>query len=319
MRSKRLLAVGALVALIALPCLADYPERPVRLVAPFVAGGLGDTMLRLIADPLSRSLGQPIVIEARPGADGQLAAMEVRRAAPDGYTLLVGETTSLSMVPMVRKDPPYDAVADFTPIGHIASGTYILAVHPSVPARTLDQFVSYARANPGVLLYGSSNAPALLATAYFMRHARVQMVHVPYRGEPQAIPDLLMGRFQVTIATPFLTAQPVKEGRLRALAAVSPQRSRQFPDVPTLRELGYPELPQISWVGLFGPARLPASITGRLSRELNAALAPAALRDELEKRGAVARGSSPEELREIVRTQLDFWRAAVRDGLIPRD
>jgi tripartite-type tricarboxylate transporter receptor subunit TctC len=312
-------AIGALVALVAFPCLAEYPEKPVRLVSPFVAGGLGDTSIRLVAERLSRSLGQPILIDARAGADGQLAAMEVRRAAPDGYTLLVGETTSLSMVPAVRKDPPYDALQDFTAIGHIASGTYILAIHPSVPARTLDQFVAHARKNPGALLYGSSNAPALLATLHFMRHARVQMVHVPYRGEPQAIPDLLVGRVQVTIATPFLTAQPVKEGKLRVLAAVSPQRSQLFPDVLTLRELGYPEPPQISWVGLFGPARLPASITGRLSKELSAALAPAALRNELEKRGAVARSSSPDELREIVRGQLDFWRAAVREGLIPRE
>jgi tripartite-type tricarboxylate transporter receptor subunit TctC len=313
---SRLLALAALVAL---PCLAAYPEKPVRLVSPYVSGGLGDTVLRLIAERVSRPLGQPLVIDAKPGADGQITAMEVRRATPDGYTLLVGETTSLSMVPAIRKEPPYDPLADFTPISHLASGTFVLAIHPSVPARTLGQFIAHARTSPGTLLFGSSNAPALLATLHFMRHAQVQMQHVRYRGEPQAILDLLEGRVQVMIATPFLIAAPAKEGRLRVLATAMAQRSRLFPEVPTLRELGYPELPKISWVGLFGPAKLPSEVTARLSAELGAALALPALREELEKRGAVAESSSPAELREIVKTQLNFWQAAVREGLIPRE
>ena len=319
MRGSRLLAVGTFVAIVALSCFADYPEKPVRLVAPFVAGGLGDTSIRLIAERLSRSLGQPFVIDAKPGADGQIAAMEVRRASPDGYTLLVGETTSLSMVPAVRKDPPYDVLADFTPISHIGAGAFFLAIHPRVPAQTLGQFIAHARANPGTLAFASSNAPSLLATVHFMRHAQVEMLHVPYRGEPPAMPDLLSGRVQVMIATPFLITQPVREGKLRLLAAAAPQRSQLYPDVPTLRELGYPEPPLISWVGLFGPAKLPAPITAWLSAELNAALALQALRNELERRGVVPRSSSPDELREIVKTQLDFWRTAVRERWIPRE
>jgi tripartite-type tricarboxylate transporter receptor subunit TctC len=316
---RALLSAAVLVALFPGPAVADYPEKAIRVVTPFVGGGLGDAAMRLIAERLSRSLGQPIVVDPKPGADGQLAAMEVRRAAPDGYTLLIGETSGLSMVPAVRKEPPYDPLADFTPISHIAAGAFFVAVHPGVPAQTLSQFIGHARANPGALAFASASAPALLATALLMRDARVQMLHIPYRGEPQAVPDLLGGRVQVMIATPFLIAQPAKEGKLRVLAAALPQRSQPFPDVPTLRELGYAEPPLISWVGLFGPARLPPGIVARLSREMAAALALPALREELEKRGAVPRSSSPIELREIVKVQLDFWHAAVREGLIPRE
>jgi tripartite-type tricarboxylate transporter receptor subunit TctC len=312
-------AAGAFVALFAVSCLADYPEKPVRMVTPFVAGGLGDSLVRLIADRLSRSLGQPFVIEAKPGADGQIAAAEVRRAPPDGYTLLYGETSSLSMVPAVRKEPPYDVLNDFTPISHVAAGAFFLVIHPQIPAQTLGQFIAHARANPDKVVFASTSAPALLATTHFMRHAQVSMLHIPYKGEPPAMPDMLSGRVQFMIATPFLTAQPVKEGKLRALAAMLPQRSQPFPDLPTLDELGYPSPPQISWVGLFGPGRLPAPIVAKLSAEMNAALSQPVLRDEFLKRGAVPKGSSPEELRTVVKTQLDFWQAAVKEGLIPRE
>jgi len=319
MRGRCAVAIGALSALFALPCFADYPDRPVRLVTPFPAGGVGDAISRLLAEPLSRALAQPVTIDGRPGADGQIAALEVRRAAPDGHALLLAEATTMSMVPAVRKDPPYDPLADFTPIGHISSIAFFLAIHPGVPAQTFGQFVSHARANPDALAFASPAAPSLLNMHHLMRYARFQMLKVYYRGEPPAMPDLLAGRVQAMIASPFLIAQPAKEGRLRVLAAMLPERSQPFPDVPTLRELGYPEPPQVSWVGLFGPAKLPAQVTARLSMELKAALVQPALREELEKRGAVPRSSSPEELRQIVRSQLEFWRTAVRDGWIPRE
>jgi tripartite-type tricarboxylate transporter receptor subunit TctC len=319
MRRALLLAVGAFLALAALCSFADYPDKPIRLITPFPAGGVGDAIARLVAESLSRSLRQTIVVDARPGADGQIAGVEARRAAPDGYTLLIAEATTMSMVPAVRREPPYDPLTDFTPIGHVSSIAFFLAIHPGVPAQTLGQFVAHARANPDALAFASPSAPSLLDMLHLMRHARIQMLKVYYRGEPPAMPDLVTGRVQAMIASPFLIAQPVKEGRLRVLAAMLPERSQPFPDVPTLRELGYPEAPQVAWSGLFGPAKLPAQITARLSAELKSALAQPALRQELEKRGAVPRSSSPEELREIVRTQLDFWRAAVREGWIGRE
>jgi tripartite-type tricarboxylate transporter receptor subunit TctC len=319
MRRALLLAFGTVLALAALRCVADYPDRPIRVVTPFPAGGVGDAVARLVAQRLQLSLGQPVILDLRPGADGQIAGTEARRATPDGYTLLIAETTTMSMVPAVRKEPPYDPLTDFTPIGHISSIAFFLAIHPGVPAQTLGQFVAHARANPDALAFASPAAPSLLSMSHLMRHARIQLVKVYYRGEPPAMSDLLTGRVQAMIASPFLIAQPVKEGKLRVLAAMLPERSQPFPDVPTLRELGYPQPPQVSWSGLFGPAKLPAQITARLSGELKAVLAQPALREELEKRGAVPRSSSPEELREIVRAQGELWRAAVRDGLMPRE
>jgi tripartite-type tricarboxylate transporter receptor subunit TctC len=317
MAGGRLLAFGTLAALIALPCLAQYPEKPVRIVSPFVAGGLGDVALRLISQRLSRSLGQTVVIDAKPGADGQIAAMEARRSAPDGYTLFAGETTSMSMIPAARLSPPYDPIANFTPIGHIASGAFFLVIHAGIPGKTLKDFVDQARATPDKFAFASSNASSLLASIYFMRYAQIRMLHVPYRGEPPAMPDLVGGRVQFMIATPFLVAQPVHEGKLRVLAAVLPQRGQAFPEAPTLHELGYAETPLISWVGLFGPAKLPPSITARWSAELKATLALQDLRNELDRRGALPRSSSPEELGALVRTQLKVWQDAVREGLIP--
>jgi tripartite-type tricarboxylate transporter receptor subunit TctC len=319
MCGRGLIAMGTFAALVASPCFADYPQKPVRLISPYVAGGLGDTSVRLVAEPLSRLLGQPVLIDSRTGAEGQISAVEVRRAAPDGYTLLVGETSSMSMVPAVRRDPPYDSLADFTPIGHLLSGAFFLTIHASVPAQTLGQFIAQARSKPGALAFGSSNASSLLAMSHFMRHAQIRMLHVPYRGEPLAMPDLLLGRVQVMIATPFLIGQAVREGKLRVLAAALPERSQLYPNVPTLREMGYPEPPLISWVGLFGPARLPTEIIARLSKDLNAVLAVTALRNELEKRGAVPKASSPAELADLVRAQLEFWRAAVREGVVSRE
>jgi len=319
MRRALLLAAGVFFALAALRSFADYPDKPLRLVTPFPAGGVGDAVARLVAEPLSRALGQTIFIDSRPGADGQIAGMEARRAAPDGYTLLIAEATTMSMVPAVRREPPYNPLTDFTPIGHISSIAFFLAIHPGVPAQTLGQFVAHARANPDALAFASPAAPSLLNMLHLMRHARIQLLKVYYRGEPPAMPDLLAGRVQAMIASPFLIAQPAREGKLRVLAAMLPERSQPFPDVPTLRELGYPAPPQVSWAGLFGPAKLPGQITARLSAELKTALAQPALREELEKRGAVPRSSSPEELREIVRTQGEVWRTAVREGWIERE
>jgi tripartite-type tricarboxylate transporter receptor subunit TctC len=314
----RTLAGAAALFLIALSALADYPDRPIRVVTPFVPGGLGDIFIRMITEPLSRSLKQPIIVEAKTGADGQLAAAEVQRSAPDGYTLLAGETSSMSMVPAVHANAPYDPLRDFSPVSHLGSGVFFIVANASVPAKSLTELVAHARARPGELAIASSSA-SMLATHHFMRAAQIQMLHVPYRGEPLAMPDLLAGRVQIMIATPFLISEPTKEGRLRVLAAVMPERSQPFPDVPTLRELGYPEPPLISWVGLFGPAKLPPELAERLSREVAVALAFPQLRADLEKRGVIARSSSPQELRKLVSSQLDFWRAAVRDGLIPKD
>jgi len=315
-RSLAAVAAGVLVAGHA---AAQYPSKPIRILLPFPAGGVVDTVTRIITQPLSQSLGQTIVIEAKPGADGQIAAMEARKSAPDGYTLFLGTTTSMSMVPALRKNPPYNPIADFTPISHMGAGAFFVFVHSDVPASSLEQLVSHARANPGKVAYASGTAFAIAATAHFMQHAKIQMLHVPYKGEVAALPDFITGRIQVMFATPSLIMQHIKDGKLRALAVLLPQRSGLLPNVPTMLELGYPEVPVTSWSGFFGPANLPPEITERLSREINAILARTSVREELDGRGIMAHGTSPDALRQVVKSQLDAWHRAVRDGWVRQE
>jgi tripartite-type tricarboxylate transporter receptor subunit TctC len=316
MERPRLVAAIVLFGFAVSHAAAQYPSKPLRIVIPFPSGGLIDSVTRAVGEPLSRSLGQPVIVDPKPGADGQIAAMEVRRAAADGYTLFVGATTPMSMVPALRKDSPYDVVSDFTPISSLGAAAIFVFAHPSVPATSLKELVSYAQAYPAKLSYASGHAIGIASTAHFLQHAKIRMLHVPYKGESAALPDLITGRVQLIFATPHLMASHVKDGRLRALAALLPQRSAILPDVPTMKELAFPEVPVTSWAGFFGPASLPRDITERLSRELNAVLARPNLREEIDKRGFMIRGSGPDELAQVVKTQLAAWRSAVAEGWI---
>jgi tripartite-type tricarboxylate transporter receptor subunit TctC len=319
MNCSHLLA-GILLLLFALPhAAAQYPSKPVRIVVPFPSGGLVDTVARAVAAPLSQSLGQPVIVEPKPGADGQIAAAEVRKAPADGHTLFLGATTPLSMGPAVRRDPPYDVVKDFTPISALGAAAIFIFTHPSVPAPSLHELVAYGREHPGKLSYASAHAIGIAATAHFLQHAGIRALHVPYKGEGAALPDLLTGRVQLIFATPHLMAPHVHDGKLRALAALLPERSAVLPQVPTMKELSFPDVPVVSWAGVFGPANLPRDITERLSREINAVLAQGGLRENIDKRGFMLRGSTPEALADLVETQLAAWRSAVRAGWIQPD
>jgi tripartite-type tricarboxylate transporter receptor subunit TctC len=316
MKRFALCALALVLGLGAAGAAAQTPGKPIRIVVPFSAGGQIESATRMVAEALSQSLGQPVVVESRPGADGQLAASEARRSAPDGHTLLLGAGTPLSMVPVIRPTPPYDPVNDFTPISFMGTAVFFVMTHPSLPVTNLRELVAYARANPGKLAYGSSSGFTLAATAHFMHQEKIQMLHVPYKGEAPALPDFLAGRVQLMFATPSLGHAHIREGKLRALAVLTPQRSRLLPEVPTMQELGYPDVPVTSWVAFFGPAGLPPEIVARYGREINAILARPSVLEDGERRGLALRGSTPEELTAHVKRQLELWRTIVREGWV---
>ena len=291
---------------------AQYPAKPVRVIVPFPAGSATDTITRILANSVGPSLGQPLLVENKAGADGAIAAAEVAKAPADGYTLLMATNSPMSAVPAMKKSPPYDPVADFTPITDVGRYTFFIVVHPSVPARTLDELIGHARANPGQLNYATGNTTGIVSTAYFASLAGIRLVHVPYKGEPQAITDLVAGRVQLMFASSSTSVPQVREGRLRALVTTLAKRSALLPDVPTIAEAGMSQFSLTSWAGLFGPARLPGDVLQRLNREFVAAMGRAEVQEAMEKQAFALSPSSPQRLAEFVREQLDRYRMVLR-------
>jgi tripartite-type tricarboxylate transporter receptor subunit TctC len=297
---------------------AQYPNKPVRIIMPFPAGATADTVMRIIAAPLSEVLGQPVIVDNRPGADGAIAGELAARAPADGYSLFSAGNTQMLGVPTLRKNPPYDPVRDFAPITQLVRFAFFLVVHPGTPVKTVAELVDYARAHPGRLNYASGNVNGILAAAQLMSLTGVNMLHVPYKGEPLAISDLLEARVHLMFGTGGVVAPLVKERRLRALATLAPVRTALLPDVPTVAETGMPRLSVAIWNGLFAPAKTPAEIVERLSRELNAILQRRDVHEQLAKQGVEPSGSTPAEFTAFVKQQLADWGKAAREaGMSP--
>ena len=295
-----------------------YPSRPIRLVVPFPPGGSADMVARVIAKPLGELLGQAIFIDNKPGADGAIAAEYVAQAEPDGYTLFMATYGAMSAVPMLHKNIHYDAVTDFTPITATGKFAFFLFVHPSVPARTLPELIEIARQHPGLLNYGTGNTGAIVATSELSVANKIEMTHVPYKGEVPAMNDFLAGRVQVMFATSANALPWVKEGKLRAVVTLLDKRSPLLPDVPTMAESGLHNLHIVPWSGVFGPAKMPAQLTNRLSVAINEILSRPDIQSEFAHQGFEGAGSSPEQLQVYVKDQLKVWGRTIQlAGLKP--
>jgi tripartite-type tricarboxylate transporter receptor subunit TctC len=291
---------------------AQFPVKPIRVVVPFPAGSATDTVGRVLSASVSQAVGQPVVVENKAGADGAIAAAEVAKSPADGYTLLLATNSPLSAVPAMKKVPPYDPVADFTPITDVGRYTFFIVVHPDVPAKSLDELIAYARANPGKLNYATGNTTGIVSTAFFASQAQIKLVHVPYKGEPQALTDLVAGRVQLMFTSSGTSMPMIREGRLRALVTTLPRRSALLPEVPTIAEAGMPQFSITSWAGLFGPAKLPAAVIERLNREFVAAMGRADVQAAMEKQAFALSPSSPERLADFVKQQLESYRSTLR-------
>jgi len=308
---KKLVA-GLVLGALCTVAYAQYPNKPIKIIVPFPAGSATDTISRILGNSVSIAVGQPVLVENKAGADGAIAASEVMRAAPDGHTLLMATNSPMSAVPALKKVPPYDPVADFTPITDIGRYTFFIVVHPSVPANTLSEFIAYAKANPGKINYATGNTTGIVSTAFFASQAGIQMVHVPYRGEPQAIIDLVGGRVQLLFASSSTSVPQVRDGKLRALVTTLAKRSQLLPDVPTIAEAGMPQFSVTSWAGLFGPAKMPRDVVERINKEFGAAMARSDVQALMEKQAFVLTPSSPERLGEFVKEQMESYRNILR-------
>jgi len=314
--TKILAALAA--ALLAGAAGAQYPNKPIRLIVPFPPGGAAELGARIYAQPLGQALGQPVVIETKPGADGAIAAEAAMKAAPDGYTLFYATNTAFSWLPAVRKNPPYDPIADFTPVSLVGQFGFFIFTHPSVPANNMAELLAYIRANPGKLNYGSGNSTSMLATAQLVQQEKLDVVHIPYKGDGPLSVDLLGGRVHFAIATPGTAAPQVREGKLKVLATLLPSRSPLLPEAPTLAEAGLRPLSITPWGAVFGPAHMPKEIVSRVGRELGAVLKRPEVRDAFQKLAFEPRGSTPEELAAFVKEQGEVFRRVVAEvGIKP--
>ena len=310
----RLIGAALALAVSAAAIAQQYPAKPVRIVVPFAPGGGSDFTGRLIAQKLTERIGTSFIVENRAGAGGNLGASEVVKAAADGYTLLL-ISASYTVNPSVYK-LAFDPVNDITPVIQISGGPYVVAVHPSVQARTLAEFVELAKKQPEKLAYGTSGSGSIMhvASEYFLDSAKIKVLHVPYKGTGPALQDTIGGQVQLIFGAIPATLPHVKAGRLRALAVTTAKRVAAAPDLPTVAESGYPGYEVTNWHGLVGPKGLPKDVVDRLNRELNAILKRPETREAFGKLAFEPKGSTPDELAAFLKQQIDTWIAAAREA-----
>ena len=312
--------VVTLLAVFAGGVLAQtYPAKPIRLILPFPPGAGSDVVGRLLAQKISERLGEAVVADNRAGAGGNLGIALAAKAPPDGYTILLA-TASIAVSPALYANPGYDAIKDLTPIARLTLIPNILLVHPSVPAKTLRQFINLARAQPGKLNFGSGGAGTTnhLANELLKHLEKINIVHVPYKGVTQAMVAMMGGEVDEVVMPVATALLQVRAGKVRALALLSEKRIASLPDVPTSKEAGVDNFNVSVWYGLFAPAATPRDIVTRLSQELIRALESPDIRERLTAMGVDPWPGTPEQLGELLRTEIERYKAVVRGAGLPR-
>jgi tripartite-type tricarboxylate transporter receptor subunit TctC len=315
MRRLLLVAVAAATALFSAALHAqNYPTRPVTMVAVFGPGSASDTICRIIANELGPELGQPVIVEDRPGADGALAALYVHHQLPDGYTLMMATNSPLSADPYLHKDVNYDPVKDFAPITRVGSFTLMLVVDPKLPIHSVQEMIDYAKAHPGKLTFATGNTAGIVALETIKHISGISMLHVPYKSTPPALEDIIGGRVSMMLAD-FTTAMPhVSAGTLRPLAVSRIKRSALFPDLPTMDEAGIKGFNLDTWAGLVAPAGTPPQVIAKLNGVLRPIIDSPQVQARFKNVGFEGFSSTPEELGDFIKQQLALWGKMIKDA-----
>lgn len=281
-----------------------FPTQPIRLVNGGAVGGGWDVAARLLADRMKDDLGQAVVVDSKPGADGILAAVAVAAAAPDGYTLMPAVTSTMVMNPVMHDKLPYEPLRDFEPISMVCIYPLVLAVNAAVPVTTLREFIAYAKDRPGKLNYGSANSGYTFATETFKQQTGLDLYRIPYKGSAQAVTALVTGDVQVAMIDAASALPQIKAGKIRALAVASPQRPPFLPDTPTMSEAGLPGYELVFWLAMFAPAKTPREVIARLHASVDRSVQSPELRERLLNAGVLPMSSTPQALGDMVRRDL---------------
>ena len=297
----------------------DYPSKPLRLIVPFPPGGVTDIVARAVAAKLAIELGQSVVVENRAGASGVIGAEAGARSPADGYTLVMGNISTLAINPVTFAKLPYDPIASFDPISMVAIQPLIVAVHPSLPVKSLSELVQYAKSQPGKLNYGTAGSSIHLAVEYFSTAAGIKMNHIPYKGSAPALTDLIGGQVQV-LFDPFSSIYPfVASGKVKALAVTTDKRSATAPTLPTVAESGYANFDVSSWQGIVVPAGTPKAVIQRLNRDLVKVLSTPEMKERFAQYSAVTAASTPEQFSSYIKEEIARWQKVAIDAGVKPD
>ena len=315
------LACVALASVAGLACAQAYPTKPIRMVVGYPPGGGIDFAARTVQVPMQEALKQQIVVDYKPGASGMIAATELTRQAPDGYTLLLANTGPFAIAPYLQSKPPYDPVKQFTYIGQISQGSYIAVTRPEHPAKNLKDFVAWAKAQPAQVNFASGgNGTSTHLNGELMNQVTgLDMTHVPYKGSAPAVQDLLGGQTQILIDAGTVLLPQIKGGKLKALAVTGPKRDPQLPDVPTVAELGLGGMEAVGFQGLVGPAGMPKDVVDRLSGELAKALAQPDIKAKFATAGAEVHSLGPTEFAAFVKKDNEKWAKLIKERKLQLD